>query len=173
MLALCFRPDGKQLAASTLDGNISFWDPQEAESQGFIEGRRDIKGGRLASDRRAAGNLDSGACFSSLSYGADGSFLLAGELGRRPAQSCLNSNSICDHVMLILLTSNSMSPPIESFFSLSILYIRRFEQVRLCLRHKGEGATPALPDDQEQVDRWGPGHPKLEKHDRRGALAAD
>jgi periodic tryptophan protein 2 len=65
-----------------LDGNISFWDPQEAEFQGFIEGRRDIKGGRLASDRRAAGNLDSGACFSSLSYGADGSFLITGGLSK-------------------------------------------------------------------------------------------
>ena len=48
-------------------------------SQGVIEGRRDIRGGRLASDRRAAGNLSSGAAFTSLTYSADGSFLLAGE----------------------------------------------------------------------------------------------
>lgn len=47
-------------------------------TQGMIEGRRDIKGGRLSSDRRAAGNLDSGAAFSSLTYSADGTFLLAG-----------------------------------------------------------------------------------------------
>lgn len=49
-----------------------------ASPQGTIEGRRDIKGGRLAADRRSAGNLDSGACFTSLTYSADGSFLLAG-----------------------------------------------------------------------------------------------
>jgi WD40 repeat protein len=33
VLAVAFRPDGKQLAVSTLDGVISLWDPQEAEAQ--------------------------------------------------------------------------------------------------------------------------------------------
>ena len=33
MLALAWRPDGKQLASSTLDGQIYFWDPHEAELQ--------------------------------------------------------------------------------------------------------------------------------------------
>lgn len=46
--------------------------------QGTIEGRRDIAGGRLAGDRRAAGNSTSGQCFTSLAYSADGSLLLAG-----------------------------------------------------------------------------------------------
>ena len=46
--------------------------------QGSIEGRRDIAGGRLSTDRRAAGNLSSGASFTSLAFSADGSFLLAG-----------------------------------------------------------------------------------------------
>lgn len=46
--------------------------------QGTIEGRRDIAGGRLAGDRRAAGNATSGQCFTSLAYSADGSLLLAG-----------------------------------------------------------------------------------------------
>ena len=46
--------------------------------QGTIEGRRDIAGGRLSSDRRAAGNANSGRAFTSLAYSADGSFLLAG-----------------------------------------------------------------------------------------------
>lgn len=46
--------------------------------QHTIEGRRDIRGGRLASDRRAAGNLSSGAAFRSLAYSADGTFLIAG-----------------------------------------------------------------------------------------------
>ena len=47
-------------------------------TQGSIEGRRDIAGGRSSTDRRAAGNLASGACFTSLAFSADGSFLLAG-----------------------------------------------------------------------------------------------
>lgn len=78
VLALAFRPDGRQLASATLDGQIYFWDPLEGTTQGTIEGRRDLRGGRLAGDRRAAGNLSSGACFTSLTYSADGAQLLAG-----------------------------------------------------------------------------------------------
>lgn len=78
VLALAHRPDGKQLASATLDGQIYFWDPREAVLQGTIEGRRDIKGGRMQGDRRAAGNLASGAAFTSLAYSADGALLIAG-----------------------------------------------------------------------------------------------
>ena len=46
--------------------------------QGTIEGRRDLAGARLSSDRRALGNTTSGQCFTSLAFSADGAFLLAG-----------------------------------------------------------------------------------------------
>ena len=46
--------------------------------QGTIEGRRDIAGGRLARDRRAAGNSTSGQCFTTLAFSADGAWILAG-----------------------------------------------------------------------------------------------
>jgi hypothetical protein len=49
-----------------------------AAAQGTIEGRRDIRGGRLQSDRRTAANSSSGAAFTSLAYSADGALLLAG-----------------------------------------------------------------------------------------------
>lgn len=78
VLALAWRPDGRQLASSTLDGQIYFWDPLEGELQGTIHGRRDIAGGRLTLDRRTAENTSSGRAFTSLSYSADGLFLLAG-----------------------------------------------------------------------------------------------
>lgn len=78
VLAVAFRPDGKQLASATLDGQIFLWDPQEALIVGTLEGRRDIARGRLQGDRRAAGNATSGQSFTSLAYTADGAFLLAG-----------------------------------------------------------------------------------------------
>ncbi|DBA78910.1 hypothetical protein WJX77_008158 [Trebouxia sp. C0004] len=78
VLALAYRPDGKLLASATLDGQIYLWDPQEAQLLGSIEGRRDLAGGRLSSDRRALGNSSSGQCFTSLAFSADGGFLLAG-----------------------------------------------------------------------------------------------
>ena len=74
-------PPTPQVASATLDGQIYLWDPQEGDLLACIEGRRDIKGGRLLGDRRAAGNLASGACFNSLAYSADGSFLVAGGAG--------------------------------------------------------------------------------------------
>jgi periodic tryptophan protein 2 len=77
VLALAYRPDGKQLASATLDGSIYLWSPQEGACTGVIEGRRDVAGGRLANDRRSAGNAASGATFTSLVYSADGSLLFA------------------------------------------------------------------------------------------------
>lgn len=78
VLSLAWRPDGRQLASSSLDGQIYLWDPIEGELHGTIHGRRDIAGGRLRSDVRAASHSSSGRCFTSLAYSADGAFLLAG-----------------------------------------------------------------------------------------------
>ncbi|XP_051135826.1 periodic tryptophan protein 2 [Andrographis paniculata] len=78
VLTLAYRPDGKQLACSTLDGQIHFWDPLEGVEMYTIEGRRDISGGRLMTDRRLAANSSAGKCFTTLCYSADGSYILAG-----------------------------------------------------------------------------------------------
>lgn len=42
MLAVSFRPDGGELAVSTLNAQITFWDPQHASQVGSIEGRHDV-----------------------------------------------------------------------------------------------------------------------------------
>ncbi|XP_021859152.2 periodic tryptophan protein 2 [Spinacia oleracea] len=78
VLTVVYRPDGKQLACSTLDGLISFWDPLEGSLMYTIEGRRDIAGGRLMTDRRSAANSTSGKYFTTLCFSADGSYILAG-----------------------------------------------------------------------------------------------
>ncbi|XP_058074231.1 periodic tryptophan protein 2 [Magnolia sinica] len=78
VLTVVYRPDGKQLASSTLDGQIHFWDPIDGLLMHTIEGRRDIAGGRLMTDRRSAANSSSGKYFTTLCYSADGSYILAG-----------------------------------------------------------------------------------------------
>ncbi|PON89397.1 Periodic tryptophan protein [Trema orientale] len=78
VLTVVYRPDGRQLACSTLDGQIHFWDPIDGILMYTIEGRRDIAGGRLMTDRRSAANSSSGKCFTTLCYSADGSYILAG-----------------------------------------------------------------------------------------------
>ncbi|KAL8151638.1 hypothetical protein V2J09_021446 [Rumex salicifolius] len=82
VLTVVYRPDGKQLASSTLDGQIHFWDPLEGVLMYTIEGRRDIAGGRLMTDRRTAANSTHGKCFTTLCYSADGSYILAGGLSK-------------------------------------------------------------------------------------------
>ncbi len=47
-------------------------------AQGTIEGRRDVRGGRLEGDARSAGNASSGAAFTALAFSPDGALLLAG-----------------------------------------------------------------------------------------------
>ncbi|RXH88485.1 hypothetical protein DVH24_000084 [Malus domestica] len=78
VLTLVYHPDGKQLASSTLDGQIHFWDPIDGLLMNTIEGRRDISGGRLMTDCRSAANSSSGKFFTTLCYSADGSYILAG-----------------------------------------------------------------------------------------------
>ncbi|CAA6666031.1 unnamed protein product [Spirodela intermedia] len=51
VLTVVYRPDGKQIGCSTLDGQIHFWDPVDGLLMSTIEGRRDIAGGRLMTDR--------------------------------------------------------------------------------------------------------------------------
>ena len=77
-LALAFRPDGQEVAVSTLDGQIIFWNLRDAMQRTMIEGRKDISGGRKAEDRVTAANNSSGKAFNSLSYTADGASVLAG-----------------------------------------------------------------------------------------------
>ena len=79
VLALAFRPDGKQLATASLDGCLFFWSAADGTLQGSIEGRRDAAGGAARGDKRGATSASSGGkAFTSLCYSADGQLLLAG-----------------------------------------------------------------------------------------------
>lgn len=77
-LALAFRPDGKELAVSTLDGQITFFDIQDSKQTNVIDGRKDVSGGRKADDHVTAANSTSGKAYNSLAYTADGRCVLAG-----------------------------------------------------------------------------------------------
>ena len=76
--ALAFRPDGKEVCASTLDGQLTFIDVEEGQVSSVIEGRRDISGGRKIDDRMSAANNASTKYFNSIAWTGDGSCVLAG-----------------------------------------------------------------------------------------------
>ena len=77
VLSLSIRPDSQQLAASSLDGQLTFWTISTATQSSVLDGRRDISGGRKLSDRRTAANSSSNKSFTSVTYSADGTCLLA------------------------------------------------------------------------------------------------
>ncbi|KAJ3289898.1 hypothetical protein HK104_007150 [Borealophlyctis nickersoniae] len=78
VLAVAWRPDGKHFAATTMDGQICFWETAFGKPVGTIEGRKDIGGGRKSTDRTTAANSAAGKHFTSICYTADGSAVIAG-----------------------------------------------------------------------------------------------
>lgn len=56
LLALCvsYKPDGKEVAVSTLNGFISFFDPASGHQFRSIEGRNDLGSGRSSTDQITA-----------------------------------------------------------------------------------------------------------------------
>eukprot|EP01083_Nonionella_stella_P087419 243227_1 len=78
VLAVAFRPDGKEVCSATLDGQLVFWNVDAGSIRCTIEGSKDILGGRRSDDRRAAKNSTIGRCFTSVCYTADGTCVLAG-----------------------------------------------------------------------------------------------
>ncbi|PWZ02194.1 putative periodic tryptophan protein PWP2 [Testicularia cyperi] len=84
-LAVAFRPDGREICATSLDGYLAFFDVKEGKQTGMVECRRDISGGRKMNDKITRRNNASGACFTTVCYSADGACVLAGG----------NSNYVC------------------------------------------------------------------------------
>jgi periodic tryptophan protein 2 len=78
VVCVASRPDGKQICAGTIGGLLSIWNVESAKLMFEIDGRRDIAGGRKMNDRMTADNNAASRYFTSISYSADGLYILAG-----------------------------------------------------------------------------------------------
>ncbi|KAI8925529.1 quinon protein alcohol dehydrogenase-like superfamily [Entophlyctis helioformis] len=78
VLTIAFAPDGKHFAATTLSGQICFWNLGLGKQVATIEGRKDISGGRSVADRVTADNSSADKSFTSLCYTPDGAAVIAG-----------------------------------------------------------------------------------------------
>lgn len=70
-LAVTVRPDGNEITVASLDGQLTFWQPDIAMQVGSIEGRSALGGGRKTTDKITAKRMESGKyvickCFSQL-----------------------------------------------------------------------------------------------------------
>ena len=156
ILSVAFRPDSNQIAVSTLDGQLTFWSVSESSQEGGISGRRDVSGGRKASDRRTAANAAGTKAFNSVVYSADGTCVLAGG----------NSKYIC----LYDVATGSLVKK----FTVSINLSLEGTQEYLNSRNLTEAGPTALLDTQgeasdreDRIDRSLPGASKGDMAKRR------
>jgi periodic tryptophan protein 2 len=77
LLCVTIRPDSGQIAASTLDGQLSFWNLNTSIQESGLDGRRDVSGGRTLTSRRTAASTPGTKSFNTITYSADGTCLLA------------------------------------------------------------------------------------------------
>ncbi|KAL9934666.1 hypothetical protein V8E36_006441 [Tilletia maclaganii] len=77
-LAIAFRPDGLEVCAATLDGQLAFFDAKSGKQSGVLDCRRDIAAGRKLDDKMSRRNASAGAAFTSVCYSVDGRRVLAG-----------------------------------------------------------------------------------------------
>jgi periodic tryptophan protein 2 len=78
VVCVACRPDGKQVCSGSIGGLLSFWNVEDAKLLFEIDGRHDIVGGRKVNDRMASNNNAASRYFTSISFSADGTLLLAG-----------------------------------------------------------------------------------------------
>lgn len=78
VMAVAFRPDGKEICCSTTNGIITIWDVDSGTQISTIEGRKDISVGRSSTDTITSKNKLKSKYFTCLTYTADGSCVLAG-----------------------------------------------------------------------------------------------
>ncbi|KAK7902276.1 U3 snoRNP protein [Exophiala xenobiotica] len=77
LLCVAIRPDSAQIAASTLDGSLTFWSLNTSIQESGLDGRRDVSGGRTLTSRRTAASTPGTKSFNTITYAADGTCLLA------------------------------------------------------------------------------------------------
>uniref|UniRef100_A0A0P6JRM8 Putative wd40-repeat-containing subunit of the 18s rrna processing complex n=1 Tax=Aedes aegypti TaxID=7159 RepID=A0A0P6JRM8_AEDAE len=78
VLCVAFKPNGEEIAAASLNGNITVFHVKTAQQVASIEGRNDMGGTVSETDLNTAQKNLLGRAFTSICYSADGECILAG-----------------------------------------------------------------------------------------------
>lgn len=148
VLRVAIRPDSKQVAISTLDGQLTFWSISEASQESGVDGRRDISGGRRLTDRRAAANVSGTKAFNSLTYSSDGNCIIASG----------NSKYIC----LYDVQSGALVKKFVVSINLSLSGTQEFLNSRNLIDDQEEDSNP-----EDRIDRTMPGTKRGDMSNRR------
>ncbi|XP_046978620.1 periodic tryptophan protein 2 homolog [Vanessa cardui] len=113
-LQVAFRPDGDEIAVSTLDGNISFFNTTTCDQTGSIEGRNDLGSGRADTDLITPEKMLKTKAFTTLCYSADGSCVLAGGNSKNV---CLYSIKESVLIRKFVITQNRSLDAVNDFIN--------------------------------------------------------
>ena len=156
VLCVAVRPDSRQVAVATLDGELTFWSLADAAQESGIAGRRDVSGGRRLTDRRTAANVASTKAFSSVAYSVDGSCLLAGG----------NSKYLC----LYAVVTGTLVKKFEVSVNLSLDGTQEYLSSKLLTEAGPQGLIDEqgeASDPEDRVDRTLPGATRGDASERR------
>ncbi|XP_049865183.1 periodic tryptophan protein 2 homolog [Pectinophora gossypiella] len=117
-LQVVFRPDGQEIAVSTLDGNISFFDATTCEQAGTIEGRADLGSGRADADLITPEKMLKTKAFTTICYSADGSCILGAGNSKHV---CLYSVKESILIKKFVVTQNRSLDAVNDFINRRLL----------------------------------------------------
>lgn len=147
LLCVAIRPDSAQIAASTLDGSITFWNLNTSIQDSGLDGRRDVSGGRTLTSRRTAASTPGTKSFNSITYSSDGSCLLAAGSSK---YICLYATSTLTLIKKFTVSINLSLDGTQEFLNSSAIMSNGLP--RDMIDTEGEAS-----DLEERIDRSLPG----------------
>ena len=147
LLCVAIRPDSAQIAASTLDGSISFWNLNTSIQESGLDGRRDVSGGRTLTSRRTAASTPGTKSFNCITYSSDGSCLLAAGSSK---YICLYATSTLTLIKKFTVSINLSLDGTQEFLNSSAIMSNGLP--RDMIDTEGEAS-----DLEERIDRSLPG----------------
>lgn len=147
LLCVAVRPDSAQIAASTLDGSITFWNLNTSIQDSGLDGRRDVSGGRTLTSRRTAASTPGTKSFNSITYSGDGSCLLAAGSSK---YICLYATSTLTLIKKFTVSINLSLDGTQEFLNSSAIMSNGLP--RDMIDTEGEAS-----DLEERIDRSLPG----------------
>lgn len=172
VLSVAFDPRGNnELAASSLGGQITIWNVEDANVKGTIEGLRDIQSGRSKYQGYAANNsrsknsvkgkslgpnagVNQNQHFSSIAYTASGQWILAGS--RNSPYLCLYDTTGYNLAMRFTLTENRSLHGVMMFLNSKDMMEHGVSKSMLDLSDS-EAETNDRLRDRRKADAKGPG----------------
>ncbi|XP_014478920.1 PREDICTED: periodic tryptophan protein 2 homolog [Dinoponera quadriceps] len=132
-LCVAYKPNGREVAVSTLDGQITFFDCKTGSQTAYIEGRNDLGAGRSKTDLITAKKNLQGKAFTTLSYSADGICILA---GGRSKNVCIYNVEVCTLLKKYEVTQNRSLDGVDDVINRR--YMSQFGNMAL-LEHRESG----------------------------------